>query len=201
MTRDLIIAGVGGQGIVLASKLIARTALAAGCTARTSETIGMAQRGGSVVSHVRVGEAGAPVHSPLVPLGSARTVLGFEPGEAVRALPYLAAGGTVVVNARPVPPVTAALTRTEYDGSEMLAYLGRCGPTLVVVDGDAVCAEVGSPKVLNTALLGAAAAAGALGFTVDEIERTIRATMPERFVEMNVRALRAGARQVKGDPA
>lgn len=193
MTTNLIIAGVGGQGIVLASKLVARTAMRNGLFVRTSETIGMAQRGGSVVSHVRMGEA---VYSPLVAPGSAQAVIGFEPGEAVRCLPYLRPGGTVVVNARAVPPVTAALARSVYDGREMLEYLGRCGARLVVIDGDAVCAEVGSPKVLNTALLGAAAAAGAIGFALDEVEATIRATLPERFVEMNVQALRAGARQV-----
>lgn len=191
---DIVIAGVGGQGIVLASKLVARTALSRGLFVRTSETIGMAQRGGSVVSHIRVGDA---VHSPLVVPGTADTLVGFEPGEAVRALPYLRPGGTVVVSARAVPPVTAALTRSRYDGAEMLEYLQRCRPHTVVVDGDAVCARVGSPRVLNTALLGAAAAVGALSFTVEEIEETIRTTLPEKFVQMNVDALRAGAQQAE----
>jgi len=199
VTTNLIIAGVGGQGIVLASKLIARTAMRQGLPVRTSETIGMAQRGGSVVTHVRIGGFGEAVHSPLVPVGSAQVLIGFEPGEAVRALPYLMPGGTVVVNTRPIPPVTAALTRSEYDGSEMLEYLGRCGARLIVVDGDAIAAEVGSPKVLNTALLGAAAAAGALGLSVEEVEETIRSTMPERFVEMNVLSLRCGARHAAKD--
>lgn len=195
MTTDLIIAGVGGQGIVLASKLVARTALRNGVFARTSETIGMAQRGGSVTSHVRMGDT---VHAPMVALHSAHALMGFEPGEAVRALPYLRPGGTVIVNARPIPPVTAALTRSEYDGREMLAYLSRCGARLVVIDGDAICAVVGSPKVLNIALLGAAAATGALRFGVGEIEETVRATMPERYVDMNVQALRYGAAQAEG---
>lgn len=195
--HDLIFCGVGGQGIVLASKIVAATALAAGCPVKTAETIGMAQRGGSVTSHVRIGHA---AHSPLVPLGSASAIIAFEPAEAVRCLPYLAPGrGVVVVSKRAVPPVTAALTRSEYDGSEMLRYLRECGERVIVVDGDAVCASCGSPRVLNTALLGAAAEAGVLGFSADEIESTIRRALPERFVEMNVQALALGAGYTRGD--
>jgi len=189
--KNLMFAGVGGQGIVLVSKLVAQTALREGMFVRTAETIGMAQRGGSVASHVRIGD---PTCSPLVPLGQADAVIGFEPGEAVRCLPYLVPGGVVVVSQRAIPPVTAALSRSDYDGSQMLDYLGSCGARLIVVDGAAICAEVGSPKVLNTALLGAAAAAGVLGLSLDQIEQTIRAIMPERFVSMNLTALRAGAR-------
>lgn len=196
MTADIIIAGVGGQGIVLASKLVARAALAKGLFVRTSETIGMAQRGGSVVSHIRIG---ASVHSPMVAPGAAQAIIGFEPGEAVRALAYLRPGGDVVVSARAIPPVTSALSRSDYDGSEMLAYLERCGARLTVVDGDAVCAEVGSRKVLNTALLGAAAACGALGLSLEELEAAVRETVPARFVEMNVMALKRGASQTGGN--
>ena len=105
MMKSFILAGVGGQGTVLASKLIAKAAMARGECVRTAETIGMAQRGGSVVSHVRVGAS----HSPMVPLGGADAVIGFEPAEAVRALPYLKAGGTVVCATSAVKPVTASL--------------------------------------------------------------------------------------------
>lgn len=191
MTRDLVLAGVGGQGIVLASRLVAATALRAGLFVRTAETIGMAQRGGSVASHIRIGE---DAFSPLVPFGAARAVVGFEPGEAVRCLRYLAPDGVVVTSDRAVPPVTAALTRSGYDGAEMLAYLRACGLRVVVVDAEAVCVQAGSAKALNTALLGAAAAAGALGMSVEDLEATVRAELPARFVEMNVRSLAAGAR-------
>lgn len=195
--RNIIMCGVGGQGTILASKLVSQTALDAGLPVRTAETIGMAQRGGSVTSHVRIG-AGA--YSPLVPLGTADAIIAFEPAEAVRSLPYLAPGrGAVVVSRRAVPPVTAALARLEYDGAEMLGYLRQCGERVVVVDGDEVCLACGSPKVLNTALLGAAAEAGVLGFSADDLERVIRRTLPERFVEMNVQALALGAGYTRGD--
>jgi indolepyruvate ferredoxin oxidoreductase beta subunit len=194
MTRNLIFAGVGGQGIILASKLVANAALRSGLSVRTAETIGMAQRGGSVVSHVRIG-AGA--HSPLPPLGSADAIVGFEPAEAVRCLPYLREGGVVVVSGVAIAPVTSSLSGSDYDGGEMVAYLRRKVERVIVVDAEAVCAECGSPKVLNTALLGAAAAAGALGITLDEMASTIESVLPQKFVRMNLQALRAGARYVE----
>lgn len=193
MKANLVIAGVGGQGTVLAAKLVARAAMDAGLAVRTSETIGMAQRGGSVVSHVRF--ADAPIASPLMPPGSADMLLGFEPGEAVRCLPYLKPGGTVVVNAHTVAPVAAALAQTEYSGAAMIDYLGKCGGRLIVIDGDAICAEIGSLKVLNVALIGAAAAAGALGLTLEQIEDALRKSLRPKLVDMNVRALHAGARE------
>jgi len=199
MKANLVIAGVGGQGTVLAAKLVARAAMDAGLSVRTSETIGMAQRGGSVVSYVRI--ADTPIASPLMPPGAADTLLGFEPGEVVRCLPYLRPGGTVVVNPHTVAPVSAALAQTEYSGTAMIDYLRQCGCRLVVVDGDAICAEIGSPKVLNVALIGAAAAAGALGLTLAQIETALRQSMRPKLVDMNVRALHAGAREaVKGKP-
>jgi indolepyruvate ferredoxin oxidoreductase beta subunit len=199
MKTNLIVAGVGGQGTVLAAKLVARAAMDAGYSVRTSETIGMAQRGGSVVSHVRISDA--PIASPLMPPGSADALLGFEPGEAVRCLPFLKPGGAIVVNAHTVAPVAAALTRTEYSGSAMIDYLRKCSSQVVVIDGDAVCAEIGSPKVLNVALIGAAAAAGALSLTLEQIEAALRKSLRPKLVEMNVKALHAGAREAaKGKP-
>ena len=191
MKANIVIAGVGGQGTVLAARLVARAAMDAGLSVRTSETIGMAQRGGSVVSHVRI--ADRPIASPLMPPGSADILLGFEPGEAVRCLPLMKPGGTIVVNAQTVAPVAAALTATEYSGPEMIDYLRRCGGRTIVVDGDALCAAVGSPKVLNVALIGAAAAAGALGLTLGQIEEALRKSLRPKLVDMNVRALHAGA--------
>ena len=90
MNKNCLLCGVGGQGVVLASKLIAFAAMRQGKSVRTAETIGMAQRGGSVVSHVRIGEE---IYSPQIPLKSADLILAFEPAEAVRSLPYLKAGG------------------------------------------------------------------------------------------------------------
>lgn len=191
MTINCILAGVGGQGTVLASKLIAQAAMDKGQTARTAETIGMAQRGGCVVSHVRIGDE---IHSPMVPKQGADIIIGFEPAEAVRCLPYLKKDGAVVVSRKAIRPVTASLSDTGYDGTEMLELLQKEAKRVIIVDGDKICEECGSAKVLNVALLGAACASGMLGLTIQEIETAIAERVAPRFVEMNQKALAAGAK-------
>lgn len=183
---NCVICGVGGQGNVLASRLIAQVLLARDEHVKTAETIGMAQRGGSVASHVRGGRP----QSPLVPKGCADCLIAFEPGEAVRCIDYLAPGATIVVNTQATQPPVAALQGIDYDGSEALAYL-RSLPdaTLIEVDGSSICDQVGSAKVLNIALLAAAVKSGALGITRDELEDAIRARVKSRFHEMNLRAV------------
>ena len=196
MTTNIMLAGVGGQGTVLASKLIAQSAMNHGQNARTAETIGMAQRGGCVVSHVRIGEE---LHSPMIPQGSADLLIGFEPAEAVRCLPYLREGGTVVVSSKAIKPVTASLSGSDYNGAEMLAFLKQQVEKLIVVDGEGICAQCGSAKVLNVALLGAAAASGVLGLTLEQLLETIRQRIHERFLDSNLKALSAGAKAATGE--
>lgn len=188
---NCILAGVGGQGIVLASKLIAQTALHNGRKVRTAETIGMAQRGGCVVSHVRIGEE---IHSPLIPLKSADVLIGFEPAEAVRNLAYLKESGSVIVSSKSIKPVTDALSNTNYDGEEMLNYLGSHVKRLIVVNSEPIIAACGTAKVLNIALLGAAVSLGVLGFSEADLERTIKEKLPPKFVDINLQALQTGAK-------
>jgi indolepyruvate ferredoxin oxidoreductase beta subunit len=189
MTSSIILAGVGGQGTVLASKLIAQAAMNRGLCVRTAETIGMAQRGGCVVSHVRIGDE---IYSPMVPKGGADVLIGFEPAEAVRALPYLHNDGVVVVSAKAIKPVTASLTGSDYDGTAALDYLKKHVKKLIVVDAGKIADDCGSAKVLNVALLGAAAASGLLGLSAAELENAVRERVNGRFVEMNLKALAAG---------
>lgn len=190
---NILLAGVGGQGTVLASKIIARCSINRGEPAHTAETIGMAQRGGCVVSHVRTG---TDVYSPLIPVGYADVIIGFEPAEAVRSLSYLKEGGTVIVNSAAVKPVTDSLSDTEYNGAEMLDYLRQQDIKLVIVDGDKIVEDCGSPKVLNIALLGAAAKSGAIGVTIEEIENVIQQTLAKKFCDINIKALTLGSQQV-----
>lgn len=190
---NCIIAGVGGQGTVLASKLIAAAAMDQGLDVRTTETIGMAQRGGSVVSHVRIGEH---IHSPLVPLGKAHLIIAFEPAEAVRVLPFLSGQGVMVVCDSAIKPVTSSLSGDGYAATDMLGYLGEHVTKLVVVSGEQLLAKCASAKALNVALLGAAIATGALPLGIADIERTIKAKLPERFWAMNLTALDAGRSMV-----
>ncbi|MDD6382051.1 indolepyruvate oxidoreductase subunit beta [Mitsuokella jalaludinii] len=187
MQKNILLTGVGGQGTVLASKLIAAAAMQKGLPVMSAETIGMAQKGGSVFSHLRIG---AGVMSPMIRRGTADLLLAFEPAEAVRMLPYLKEGGTVVVNSHPVMPVTAALKGTDYTGREMIAYLQETVPDLLVIDGWQAMQELGNPKVLNVVMLGAALKSGALDFlTEEDLLEAIRAKVKPRFVALNEKAL------------
>jgi indolepyruvate ferredoxin oxidoreductase beta subunit len=191
---NCLLAGVGGQGTVLASKLIAQSAMNRGLNARTAETIGMAQRGGCVVSHVRIGDE---IHSPLIPQHKADLIIGFEPAEAVRCLPYLKEDGAVIASIKPVKPVTAALTGSGYSGEEMISFLKENVKNLYLVDAETICDKLGSSKVLNVVLLGAAAGAGLLELTLEELKKIICEKLPECFIELNCRALTEGAAAVR----
>ncbi len=183
---DIVLCGVGGQGTVLASKLIAAAAMDKGLDVMIAETIGMAQKGGSVFSHLRVGRK---VHTPMIAKGTADIIIAFEPAEAVRMLPYLKKGGSVIVNSHAVKPVTSVLKDSGYDGSEMVGYLKENVENLTVIDCEKACREIGSPKVTNMVLLGAAVRSGVLDFTMEEITETMKRMVKPQFQEANVAAL------------
>lgn len=186
MSSDIILCGVGGQGTILASKLISSAAMEQGMPVKTAETIGMSQRGGSVFSHVRLGEGAA---CPLIGRGRADLIIAFEPAEAARQLSFLKPGGTLVVSDKPIVPVSATIGGPAYDLEAIMAYLHEQTGNLVVVDAEAAAADLGSTKCLNVVLLGAAARSGALGLSTDDIRSAILRIVPERFHELNLRAL------------
>ncbi|MEE3313905.1 MAG: indolepyruvate oxidoreductase subunit beta [Treponema sp.] len=194
MSSSILICGIGGQGTVLASKLICQAALSLNMDVRSAETIGMAQRGGSVVSHVRIGSG---LHSPLIPLSAADILIAFEPCEAVRNLPYLKKDGVIVVSDKVIPPVTASLSGQSFDSSVMIETLRKKSSRVMVLDTDSLSAALGSSKATNTLLLGAAAASGVLGVSLDDLKSALSVLVKPQFVELNVRALDMGA-GVKG---
>ena len=187
MNKDIMICGVGGQGTVLASKIIAAAAMEDGNAVHSAETIGMAQRGGPVTSHVRIGEA----YSPLIPFGNADLILAFEPAEAVRNLMYLKKDGAVIVNSNPTKPVTESLQETGYDGAEALEYLQKKCRT-IVVDAEEICKPFGSARYFNIVILGVAAGAGLLGMSKELVLSEIERRVPAKFVETNKAAFLAG---------
>ena len=188
MNKDILICGVGGQGTVLASKIIAAAAMEEGSPVHSAETIGMAQRGGSVTSHVRIG---GEAYSPLIPFGGADMLLAFEPGEAVRNLRYLKKGGIAVVNTSAVKPVTESLKETGYDGSEMTAYLKeKC--SYIFVNAEEVCRPFGSTKFFFFFFLFVAAGSGHLGLEKDTLLKQIEQRVPSRFLDVNLRAFQTG---------
>ncbi len=186
MSKNVLLCGVGGQGTVLASKLMAAAAMNKGMKVLTAETIGMAQRGGSVTSHLRMGDGS---YSPLIGKGQADIILGFEPGEVVRMLPYLKKDGVVVVNTRPVRPVTGALTGVDYTGLEMLEYIKSKVEKVITVDSEKAVADLGNSKVLNVVILGAAIESGVLDITKEDIKKAIMQKVAPKFHELNMRAI------------
>ena len=186
MNKNILLCGVGGQGIVLASKLIAQAAMENSLPVMSAETIGMAQKGGSVFSHVRIG---SNLSTPMIPKGGADVIIGFEPAEAVRMLPYLKKDGTVIVNSCPTKPVTAMLSASSYTGKEMLDYLKKNVDRLTIVDCERAASEIGSLKVVNMILLGAAAATGELPISMADIKTCLAKRLKPQLLEMNYKAL------------
>lgn len=186
MNKNILICGVGGQGTVLAAKLAATAAGIRGERVHSAETIGMAQRGGSVTSHIRIGNR---AQSPLIPSGTADLVLAFEPTEAVRNLRYLHEAGTVIVNRIPVQS-TAVASPVEPD--IYIEYLQRKCHRVIVTDSLEIAQRLGSPRMFNVAVLGVAVGAGLAGFDESDVRGAIDITVKEQYREMNHVALTAG---------
>jgi indolepyruvate ferredoxin oxidoreductase beta subunit len=206
MRQDIVIAGVGGQGTILASRLIAQAAIASGFSVRTAETIGMAQRGGSVLGYIRLSDAAAqqaPL-SPVIGPGKADLLIAFEPAEAARNLHLLKAGGYLISAIRPIKPVQSQLSKDasqNYDLDKILAWLKDCSAGLVdnqpsfhleLIDAACICDELGSIKVLNVVLLGATLATGVLAVDAADLKTAICELVPARLLSLNEQAYQAG---------
>ena len=190
MKIDIIIVGVGGQGILLASRVLGKLALEAGLDIKVSEVHGMSQRGGDVITHVRVGEK---VLSPLVTEGEADTILAFELLEAARALPFLKKGGRIVVNSQKIEPVTVKIGAAEYP--QNLEALLEAHGKVFAFDAREVAMHNDAPKSVNIVLLGAYAAGET--FPQEAWLKAVEACVPPKTVEANRRAFLAGWALVK----
>jgi len=183
MSKNILICGVGGQGTVLAAKVLSQAAISGGEHVLSAETIGMAQRGGSVTSHVRIGEN---LFSPLIPKGQADIIIAFEAAEAVRNIEYLKKGGMIIVNKKIVQPTTASLTGKTFSEDTMLEFLGKSG-NVIAVDTDGACKTLGSSKVVNMLLLGASCRTGLI--SKDDLKSAIQKLVKPEFYELNCKAL------------
>lgn len=189
MNYDILITGVGGQGQVLASRLIGAAAILEGHSVRTGETIGMSQRGGSVVSHVRIG---GQSKAATVPFGHANLIIGLELCETVRILKRLSPEGSLIVNNQIINPVTVSLGMEAYDVSAMEKALQESSKNLILLDGALLAQESGSVKAVNVVLLGAAVGAGYLPLSKDSFLTAIRETLPVKFHDLNSKAFESG---------
>ena len=186
---DIMIAGVGGQGTVLASRILAQAALDSGLAARTAENIGMAQREGSVQSHLRIGAA---EYGPLIGRQRADILLGFEPAEAQRAAAYLKPDGFMLVNVEPVYPVTVALGQSGYMLDEIQNYLGARSVRPIFVNATRLAIAAGNFKTLNAVMLGLLSATGRLPMTAATMLETLLALVPGKAREVNRKAFELG---------
>ena len=180
-----MIVGVGGQGSLLASRILGTLMLEEGYDVKVSEVHGMSQRGGSVVTYVRYGEK---VDSPIIEKGGADIVLAFELLEAKRAVPYLKKGGKVIVNDQKMDPMPVILGATGYpkDIDEIL----NANAEVIKLDAAKLALEAGNLKAVNVVLIGVLAKSSDIAY--DVWVNTIKATVPEKFLEVNLKAFDLG---------
>ena len=184
--QNILIAGVGGQGTLLASKLMGKCFIGEGYDVKVSEVHGMSQRGGSVVTYVRYGDK---VDSSLIEKGEADLLLAFEQLEAARWLPYLKPGGVLIASTQRIDPMPVIMGKAAYP-EDILQRIRDKGVQVVDVDALALALEAGSVRSVNVVLLGVAARF--LGFEPDVWLEILRTTVPPRTVSVNEQAFRLG---------
>lgn len=185
---DILMAGVGGQGTILASNILAEVGLELGYTVKKSEVHGMAQRGGTVESHVRWGEK---VYAPLIEQGHADFLVGFEMLEAARWPLYLKKGTIVIINDYRIFPPVVNLGKAKYPSEqEIESILTAAGGHVKWVEGTHIAEELGNAAMVGVVLLGALS--NMLGGDVDTWVKTMQRLVPEKFLEMNKKAFLAG---------
>ncbi len=188
---DIMIVGVGGQGVILISDVIGRAAVRAGKPVRGAETHGMAQRGGSVVNHTRIGCS----LSPMVALGSADVLLALEPAEALRFGHFLSPEGTALVNTRPVLPITVTTGKATYPPlEEILQPLGQLCKRVLPMDATALAKQAGTEQAMNVVMLGALSSF--IPLPVDLLLEALVEVVPPKHVASNRKAFALGKAEV-----
>ena len=183
---NILIVGVGGQGTLLASKLMGKIFIDSGMDVKVSEVHGMSQRGGSVVTYVRAGEK---VYSPVIDLGEADMMISFEALESARWLPYLKKGGSIISNTAQIDPMPVIMGNAEYP-ENVLSRIENAGVKVISADALSLAEQAGSAKAVNIVLLGLAAKD--LGLDKNECIEAIRATVPQKTIEVNEKAFELG---------
>ena len=183
---NILIVGVGGQGTLLASKLMGKIFIDSGLDVKVSEVHGMSQRGGSVVTYVRAGEK---VYSPVIEKGEGDIMISFEALESARWLPYLKVGGTVIANTAQIDPMPVIMGNSQYP-EKVLEQVSEKGVKVISADALSLAEQAGSAKAVNIVLLGIAAKA--LGLDHEACLSAIRATVPQKTIEVNEKAFELG---------
>ncbi|MCL5734795.1 MAG: indolepyruvate oxidoreductase subunit beta [Actinobacteria bacterium] len=189
-TTNLLLSGVGGQGVVLASYVLSQVAMAEGYDVKQSEVHGMSQRGGSVTSHFRFGDK---VAAPLITPGTADILLGFEALEALRYVHWLRPGGLLIYNALQINPSPVAAGLATYP-ADIDAQIAAAWPNVRRIDANALAQQAGTIKAANVVMLGAVS--GALPFPPAAWEEVIRRVVPPKTIDVNLAAFRLGVAAV-----
>lgn len=189
-TKNIMIVGVGGQGSLLASRILGAAALGSGYDVKVSEVHGMSQRGGNVVTYVRYGEN---VASPVICEGEADVILSFEKLEAARWLPYLRIGGTVVTGTQEINPMPVITGAAQYPDA-LCEKIKALGVDIISEDAVAIAEKAGSEKAANVALIGLAA--HVLGFDAAALRDAVAACVPAKARDINLRAFDAATEKV-----
>jgi len=192
---NIVIAGVGGQGNLLASEIISSASVKEGFKVRVADIFGAAQRGGAVTSHIRLGKE---VYSPVLPQGSAHILVGFEPVECLRAANLLRADCTAIVNTRPVVPSSVSLGRASYPTlEEITALLRKLVGKIVTLDAAILARKAGDALMVNIVMVGALAGTGATPIRKETFIQAIRDLVPRGTQESNLNAFNLGFQDVR----
>jgi len=194
--QDILMVGVGGQGTILASDILGDVALDIGLDVKKTDTLGMAQRGGSVTSHLRIGQK---VWSPLINVSEADILLAFEKLEAARWVNYLKPGGVVIINNLAIPPLSISLGTQVYAEDEaILGSFRRVTGAVHMVDGTQRATELGDVRTLNIFMLGYLARFLPVKITDEQWEKGIALHLPAKILDLNKRAFKAGREAAAG---
>ena len=194
MKMDMVVSGVGGQGIVVISDIYCEAALLDGFDVAKAEIHGMAQRGGAIVAHVRIGDK---VQAPLIERGTADIVLGFEVLETARAIPMLKPKGTVLINTKYIPPNAAFAGSAKPLSREQLLGIIRAKARAVhEIDGIGIATQLGNLLVVNTVLLGALSALPENPVRAESLKKAMASRLKEKHVNLNIKAFQIGRKQV-----
>ena len=193
MVLNIVFSGIGGQGIVVASDIFCEAALFDGLDVAKAEVHGMAQRGGSIVAHVRVGKN---VQAPLIETGKADIILGFEMLEAARVLPILKKNGTVILNTKYIPPSTSIGSSSAFNDEKILGIIKDRAHKVYEIDGIGIANKLGNLLVVNTVLLGAISGIPENPVSKESLETAIAGRLKQKYVALNLEAFKIGREQV-----